>query len=286
MEHKTTKSFGSLTGEDSLAFTSLKDNDESGQRISDERILDLKTKPDNKRETSISNDFDIISLIDKDNNKSTSDPSSSRSSRSSRRVTKDKNGNEVIEIEVNDSFILPSDDKGLFCPVRKLLIIGLKNWKSQKGGKPTLIAQYPNGNSRNAEKDYGNLIYAWFPNDIEIEVFSEKDNKSKLFSHSFVYMISTDGEGTRSYCTFLNFYELVLKDNGLPMIVPKSIWVISNECLYESQTQFLQIIFKNVIFVNNIKSILALYDDPMNYLLNVSMAIQWEIKDDWQKYTK
>lgn len=127
MEHKTTKSFGSLTGEDSLAFTSLKDNDESGQRISDERILDLKTKPDNKRETSISNDFDIISLIDKDNNKSTSDPSSSRSSRSSRRVTKDKNGNEVIEIEVNDSFILPSDDKGLFSPVRKLLIIGLKN---------------------------------------------------------------------------------------------------------------------------------------------------------------
>ena len=160
------------------------------------------------------------------------------------------------------------------------------NFNEESEGKPSVIAQYPRDDSKKAEKDFGNLIYACFPNDIESEVFSERENKTKLFSHNFVYMISTDGEGVRSYWTFLNFFELVLKDNGLPMIIPKSIWVISNDCLYESQTQFLQIIFKNVIFVNNIKSILALYDDPANYLLSVSMAIQWDIKDDWEKYIK
>ena len=57
-------------------------------------------------------------------------------------------------------------------------------------------------------------------------------------------MILTDVEGVRSYCTFLKFNELVLNEESQPLIVPKSIWVISNECLFESQTQFLGIIFK------------------------------------------
>lgn len=60
--------------------------------------------------------------------------------------------------------------------------------------------------------------------------------------------------------------------------------MISNDALYESQKQFLQIVFKNVIFKNNICSITALYDDPMNYLLSVAMTVQCEIKENLTLY--
>ena len=125
MEQKLKKSVSSWEGDDSLLFTTLKDNDESWQRISDQEIWEPRSKTMNGRESSISNDFDIVSLNDKNNN-STSDPSSSSSNKSSIKVSKDKNGNEIVEIELNESFAIPSDNKNLFSPVRKLLIIGLK----------------------------------------------------------------------------------------------------------------------------------------------------------------
>lgn len=118
------------------------------------------------------------------------------------------------------------------------------NCKFDRPAKPSIIAQYPGNINKKLERHFNNLIYAWFPNDIRPEVFSEKDGKSKLFSHNYIYMILTDVEGVRSYCTFLKFNELVLSEDSSPLIVPKSIWVISNDCLFDSQTQFLGVIFK------------------------------------------
>ena len=47
---------------------------------------------------------------------------------------------------------------------------------------------------------------------------------------------------------------------------------------------FLVLYLNKVIFVNNIKAVISIYDDPKNYLLSVSMAIQWDIKNDWEQH--
>lgn len=47
---------------------------------------------------------------------------------------------------------------------------------------------------------------------------------------------------------------------------------------------FLELFLNKVIFVNNIKAVIAMYDDPKNYLLSISMAIQCDIKNDWEQY--
>ena len=170
---------------------------------------------------------------------------------------------EIIEVEVDDSYYHSEEIQRRTPIVHKLLIIGLKSANAYKGGKAIILSMYPEKVGKKPELDYHNLIFACFPDRIKPEAFSVEENK---------------------YCTFLRFKELVLKDGELPLIVPKSICVISNEPLYESQKQFLQMVFKNVIFKNNICSITALYDDPMNYLLSVAMTVQCEIKENLPQY--
>lgn len=41
-------------------------------------------------------------------------------------------------------------------------------------------------------------------------------------------MIQTNNEGYRSYITFMKFNELILKNAGIPIIVPKGIGIVSN----------------------------------------------------------
>jgi hypothetical protein len=115
-------------------------------------------------------------------------------------------------------------------------------------------------------------------------VFYVEKNKSKLFSKEFVNMIFTDINGDKYYTTFLKFNELTLKDGSDSLITPKAICLISNEPIFECQQQLLTLIYKNVIFKNNVRSFTALYDDPMNHLLSVEMAVQIEIKEDIMMY--
>jgi len=155
-----------------------------------------------------------------------------------------------------------------------------------EGSKATVLAEYPEWKGGKKGPNYHSMIYTVFPNKIGAEVFDAKINKPQLFTSDFIYMIWTDAEGNKSYCTFLKFQELVLIDGGSPLIVPKAICLISNQWMFKLHRQFLNLIFKNVILNNNIKSVASLADDPMNYILNVEMAMQIELKEDFINYLK
>jgi hypothetical protein len=115
-------------------------------------------------------------------------------------------------------------------------------------------------------------------------VFYVEKNKNKLFSKEFVNMIFTDINGDKYYTTFLKFNELTLKDGSDSLITPKAICLISNEPIFECQQKILTLIYKNVIFKNNVRSLTAFYGDPMSHLLSVEMEVQIEIKEDIMMY--
>jgi len=134
------------------------------------------------------------------------------------------------------------------------------------------------------ELDYNGWVFACFPEKLAIETFSVEENKYKLFTHEIIHMIFTDANRDLYYWTFLKFKELVLRDGNKPLIAPKSICLISNDPIFSLQRQLLKMIFKKVIFKNNVRSFTALYDDPMNHLLSVTMAVQIEIKDNIDQF--
>lgn len=84
----------------------------------------------------------------------------------------------------------------------------------------------------------------------------------------------------KSYLTYLRFNELILKNGSVPIIVPKCICIVSDHCLIGAHRQFLYMIFKNVILKNNIKSIVALCDNPKYYFSSITMAVQEEIRNN------
>ena len=56
--------------------------------------------------------------------------------------------------------------------------------------------------------------------------------------------------------------------------------------MFTPHRQFLNLIFKNVILKNNIRSLTTLLDDPMNYILSVAMSVQIDLKEDFHTYLK
>ena len=164
------KSFSSLAGDDSELLVELRTEENCKSRNCERDWGDGKAKTMKGKGKFSSNDLDFGKLWKSEEILE----NEGRSSKTSIRVSKDTNGNEVIEIELNDSYVIPPDVENSFSPVNKLLIIGINNCNFYKNWKPAIIAQYPTSNSKKLDKNFSNLIYAWFPNDIEIEIFYEK----------------------------------------------------------------------------------------------------------------
>lgn len=240
MEHHHAGAFGSLTGDHSDLFLAVNNTEESKSN---------NLEPENRHSGAYSrwssrgsgiNDFSILTYNDKDEhaNGSGSDTSSEIYATSVKSWS-NSSFNQIDEASFHDE-----------CNpiVRKMLIIGVKHINDREFKKPIIIASYPDSKHKKDHTHYHNLIYWVFPDKVCPEIFSVEENKSKLFTNNFVHMILNDDKGVKTYWTFLKFKELFLTDGGLPLIVPKSICLISDEWLFNTQRQFLSLIFKNVIF--------------------------------------
>lgn len=137
MEHKPMKSFGSLAGDDSEIYLTLRD-EESKLGTLQHKNRNTDTKSIKSSRSTLINDFSILSLNDglefeASSNEDTSSNisihtnvlhASSVNSLSEKSNCKDND--EIIEVEVNDSFSQSDDQQKYACLFRKFIILGAK----------------------------------------------------------------------------------------------------------------------------------------------------------------
>lgn len=118
------KSFSSLAGDDSDLFIEFRADDYCRSRNLDRDGNENKAKTAKGKISFLSNDLDFGLMSEMQQLRSRWSITSWN--KTSIKLSKDNNGNEVIEIELNDSFTVPPDTANTFSPVSRLLIIGLK----------------------------------------------------------------------------------------------------------------------------------------------------------------
>ena len=134
MEHKPVNTFGSLAGDDSEIFLTLRDDDENKSHSIEHAKRDSIAKTLKSSRSTLANDFSILSLndvqeYDMSSNRDTDSNIQASSIKSASNKCESKDNDEIIEVEVNES-CSNSEDQQKFNPLfLKLLIIGLKKSK-------------------------------------------------------------------------------------------------------------------------------------------------------------
>ncbi|CAI2364049.1 unnamed protein product [Moneuplotes crassus] len=291
MEQKSKNLFGSLAGDNAeLFYTSREEEDSKSHNLGSD-MQRSNFKQNRGSHLSNVNDFSILSYISGEERKTiSSDKTSSdihaSSMRSCSHPSPQIGFEDTIEIQMNASIDCSEEDCGYHPIVRKLLIIGAKHMSHNQKKPAEVIAFYPDSDSEDGRSSYPILSEVIFPNGISAKPFDNKTDEEKLYSSQFFYMILTNTNSSRTYCSFLLFKELVLIDGGTPVIVPKAICLMGDECMFRTHRQFLNLIFKNVIIKNNMRSLETVADDPMNYILSVAMSVQIDLKENFHCYLK
>ena len=138
MEHKPINTFGSLAGDDSEIFLTLREDDENKSQNAEHANRNSVARTLKSSRSTLFNDVSILSLNDveeygRSSHGNTSSNIRASSIKSASKVSGNKDNDEVIEVEMNES-CSNSEDQQKFNPLfRKLLIIGLKKSKIKKG---------------------------------------------------------------------------------------------------------------------------------------------------------
>jgi hypothetical protein len=124
------KSFGSLVGDDSEIYLTLRDEESKFWTLENQnRGSDAKSMKSSR--STLINDFSILSLNDgleyeASSNENTSSNIHASSINSLSKNSDYKNTDEIIEVEVNDSYSQSDDQQKYACLFRKFIILGAK----------------------------------------------------------------------------------------------------------------------------------------------------------------